>query len=132
MKARILRLFAALVLSLAALIAAAIPAHATVYNSFTTFSWSGTSCATATSPVIGNYGMLSTSTVCPGSGFYQINETLVQSGQWIGVRIPLTGQSQVSCTVWLGPTRGLMSAYASDSADGSLSSGEADCLRIVP
>jgi len=79
------------------------PAHASVYHSFTTFSWSGAQCAKTLSPEVGNATALAWDTVCPGSGFYQINETQVQSGQWIGVKIPLTGQTHVTCTTWLGP-----------------------------
>ncbi len=83
-------------------------------------------------PEEGNYTALTWTTVCPGGGFYQINETQVQSGQWIGVKIPLTGQTHVTCTAWLGPHGGLMSSYANDTADSSLGSVEADCLRQVP
>ncbi|MCV7401299.1 hypothetical protein H7K24_14170 [Mycobacterium fragae] len=128
----ITRAIAALVIEGAGLMLAVAPAHATVYRSFTTFSWSGGPCIKALSPDIGNHTALTWDTVCPGGGFYQINETLVQSGQWIGVRIPLTDESQVNCTTWLGPQGGLMSVYANDSADSNLGSGEADCLRQVP
>ena len=104
----------------------AAPAQASVYKSFTTFSWSGKPCVTVESPVIGN------TTVCSRDGFFQINETIVQAGQWIGVRIPLDGQTHVECAAWLGPAGGLQSMYAHDSADSSLGAGEADCLRHVP
>ncbi|KMV23318.1 hypothetical protein ACT16_06475 [Mycobacterium heckeshornense] len=126
------RVIAALVIGGAGPMLAVAPAHATVYRSFTTFSWSGGPCIKALSPDVGNYTALTWNTVCPGSGFYQINETLVQSGQWVGVRIPLTDQSHVTCTAWLGPQGGPMSVYASDSADSGLGSGEANCLRQVP
>jgi hypothetical protein len=111
---------------------AVAPAHAAIYNSFTTYSWTGTSCISSESPVIGNPAALTSSTVCPGAGFYQINKTVVQSGQWIGVKIPLSGQNRIECTTWLGPAGGVMSVYATDSADASMGSGEADCLRQVP
>jgi hypothetical protein len=84
------------------------------------------------SPEIGNLTVLTWNTVCPGANFYQINKRLVPSGQWIGVKIPITGQTHVTCTAWLGPQDGLMSVYATDSADSNLGSGEADCLRQVP
>ena len=104
------------------------PAHARVYRSFTTFSWSSRPCVAFESPVIG------TATVCSsgGFGFHQVNETVVQSGQWIGVRVPLAGQDHVECAAWLGPDGGMQSIYARDSADSSLGTGEADCLRQVP
>ena len=102
------------------------PAHARVYRTFTTFSWQGTPCVTVESPIIGN------TEVCTDGGFFQINETVVQSGQWIGVRIPLRGQTYIGCATWLGPDGGLQSVFASDSAESSLGPGEADCLRQVP
>lgn len=132
MKARIAALLAVPVMGVAALTLAAAPAHATVYQSFTTFSWTGAPCVQTLAPVIGNYTTLAWNSICPGAGSHQVNETLVQSGQWIGVRISLTGQTHVACTTWLGPQGGLMSVYVSDSADSSLGSGEADCLRQVP
>lgn len=104
-------------------------AQASVYNTFTTFSWAGRPCVAFQSPLIGN------ATVCDGNGtfgFHQINQTVAESGQWIGVKIPLADQANVQCTVWLGPTGGLMSPYAKDGADSSLGSGEADCLRRAP
>ncbi len=118
----------AMLLVVAALPIAA-PAHAGVYTSFTTFSWSGKPCVDFESPLIGN------ASVCDGNGqfgFHQINETVVQSGQWIGARIPLSDQRKVGCTVWLGPVGGLSSVYANDEADASLGAGEANCLRRVP
>jgi hypothetical protein len=125
-------LLASVILGVAGLMLTVATAHATVYNSFTTFSWSGAQCIKTLSPEVGNYTALTWATVCPGGGFYQINETQVQSGQWIGVKIPLTGQTHVTCTAWLGPQGGLMSSYANDTADSSLVSGEADCLLQVP
>ena len=110
------------------------PAQANVYRSFTTFAWSGARCITAQSSLVGNAAALGWATVCDDEAFafHQINETVVQSGQWVGVKIPLTGQGHVDCQAWLGPANGLMSVYARDSADSSLGSGEADCLRQVP
>lgn len=125
-------LLASVILAVAGLMLTVATAHATVYNSFTTLSWSGAECIKTLSPEVGNYTALKWATVCPGGGFYQINETQVQSGQWIGVKIPLTGQTHVTCTAWLGPQGGPMSSYANDTADSSLGSGEADCLRQVP
>ena len=102
------------------------PAHAQVYRTFTTFAWQGTPCVTVESPIIGN------TEVCDSDGFFQINETVVQSGQWVGVRIPLTGQTYIGCSAWLGPDGGLQSVFAKDSAESALGAGEADCLRQVP
>jgi len=121
------RLAAAIPLTIALLAGLGVaPAHARVYRTFTSISWWGQPCVAVDAPVLGN------TTLCPGSGFFQINETVVQSGQWIGVRIPLAGQTHVECAVWLGPDGGMQSIYAHDSADASLGAGEADCLRQVP
>ncbi len=125
-------LLASVILSEAALTLTVATAHATVYDSFTTFTWSGAQCVKTLSPEVGNYTALAWATVCADDGFHQINKMQVQSGQWIGVKIPLTGQTHVTCTAWLGPQGGLMSSYANDTADSSLGSGEADCLRQVP
>lgn len=125
-------LLASVILGVGGLMLTTATARATVYNSYTTFSWSGARCIKTLSPEVGNYTALTWATVCPGGGFYQINETQVQSGQWIGVKIPLTDQTHVACTAWLGSQGGLMSTYANDSADSGLGSGEADCLRQVP
>lgn len=107
-------------------------ARAAVYDSFTTFNWTGAPCVKTLSPQVGNYTALAWATVCADGGFHQINKMQVQSGQWIGVKIPLTGQTQVACNAWLGPQGGLMSSFATDTADASFGAGEADCLRQVP
>jgi hypothetical protein len=49
MKRRIATLLASLVFGWAGLMLAVAPAHATVYSSFTTFSWSGAPCIKALS-----------------------------------------------------------------------------------
>jgi hypothetical protein len=125
-------LLASVILGQAGLMLTVAPAHATVYDSFTTFTWSGAQCVKTLSPEVGNYTALAWATVCADGGFHQINKMQVQSGQWIGVKVPLTGQTHVSCNAWLGPQGGPMSSYANDTADSDLGSGEADCLRQVP
>jgi hypothetical protein len=99
-------------------------ANAVVRHATTTIHWTGAQCATVVSPVIGNYSQLTAETVC-GAGFHNFTQ-IVQPGQWIGAKVPLTGQSSVDCVVILdGVTQGV------DYAVASQGSGEANCLRMV-